>query len=128
MLEILVAVVAALSLYVLILSGRVKTLEANVRRLLAGKQNPMFTPAPANQGLSAVSAAAVSSRPAVVAPVAAAIAGASPNAPPLAEIERLIRENQLIGAIKLWREATGVGLKDAKDAVEAVRDEMKRRG
>jgi ribosomal protein L7/L12 len=36
-----------------------------------------------------------------------------------AEMEQLLRANNFIGAIKLYRERTGVGLKEAKDAVES---------
>lgn len=36
------------------------------------------------------------------------------------EVVRLIKEGNKIEAIKVFREATGVGLKDAKDAVEAI--------
>jgi ribosomal protein L7/L12 len=36
-----------------------------------------------------------------------------------AEIDQLLRSDQKIAAIKRWREHTGVGLKEAKDAVEA---------
>ena len=32
----------------------------------------------------------------------------------------LLQQNQLIGAIKRYRELTGVGLKESKDAVEAL--------
>ncbi|MFO0594496.1 MAG: ribosomal protein L7/L12 [Myxococcaceae bacterium] len=41
------------------------------------------------------------------------------------EIEAQIRSGHLIDAIKLYREKTGVGLKEAKDAVEALRDRMR---
>jgi len=42
------------------------------------------------------------------------------------EIKRLIRSGRKIEAIKLYRERfTGVGLKDAKDAVEAIEREMR---
>ena len=37
------------------------------------------------------------------------------------EVERLLADGQVIGAIKLVREATGSGLKDAKDAVDEMR-------
>ena len=37
-----------------------------------------------------------------------------------AELVDLIRRDQKIQAIKLYRERTGVGLKEAKDAVEAM--------
>jgi ribosomal protein L7/L12 len=46
--------------------------------------------------------------------------GASPekNVPP--EILGLLQAGRKIEAIKVYREATGVGLKEAKDAVEAM--------
>ena len=37
------------------------------------------------------------------------------------EVERLLADGQVINAIKLVREATGSGLKDAKDAVDEMR-------
>jgi hypothetical protein len=37
-----------------------------------------------------------------------------------AQIHDLLRQSNKIGAIKLYREATGLGLKEAKDAVEAI--------
>lgn len=40
------------------------------------------------------------------------------------ELERLVREKQLIPAIKLYRQKRGVGLKEAKDAVEAMGQKM----
>ncbi|RKG55525.1 hypothetical protein D7X30_26655 [Corallococcus sp. AB011P] len=43
-------------------------------------------------------------------------------------IERAVRDNNLIQAIKLYRDQHGVGLKEAKDAVEAMRAELLRRG
>ncbi|NJK43870.1 MAG: hypothetical protein HC933_05910 [Pleurocapsa sp. SU_196_0] len=45
------------------------------------------------------------------------------NASPQAweqDLLELIRSNQKIEAIKLYREQTGLGLKEAKDAVEAL--------
>lgn len=36
------------------------------------------------------------------------------------EIRRLLREDRKIEAIKVYREATGCGLKEAKDAVERI--------
>lgn len=41
------------------------------------------------------------------------------------EIEASIRRGALIDAIKLYREKNGVGLKEAKDAVEAWRDRLR---
>lgn len=38
----------------------------------------------------------------------------------LAEIKQLLREGNKIGAIKIYRLATNAGLKEAKDAVEAI--------
>jgi hypothetical protein len=43
--------------------------------------------------------------------------------PPSGELEAVreaLRRGNKIGAIKLYREATGLGLKEAKDAVEAM--------
>ena len=45
---------------------------------------------------------------------------AGPFAVDLGEIERLTRNGQKINAIKLLREQTGLGLKEAKDAVDAI--------
>ncbi|HMA01701.1 MAG: ribosomal protein L7/L12 [Gemmatimonas sp.] len=52
---------------------------------------------------------------------------ASPQAGPAHEMAiadpqllALLQQKQLIGAIKRYRELTGVGLKEAKDAVEAL--------
>lgn len=53
--------------------------------------------------------------------VAAAAAATSPPAAEwMAEVQRLVADDKLIHAIKLYRENTGVGLKQAKDAVEAM--------
>ncbi len=41
------------------------------------------------------------------------------------EIARLIREGNKIGAIKAYREQTGLGLKEAKDAVDALERQMR---
>lgn len=41
-----------------------------------------------------------------------------------AEIERLLKAGEKLSAIRLYREATGSGLKDAKDAVEAIAEEI----
>jgi hypothetical protein len=38
----------------------------------------------------------------------------------LEEIKRLLRERQLISAIKIYREQTRCSLRDAKDAVESI--------
>lgn len=38
----------------------------------------------------------------------------------VAEVQALRRSGKVINAIKLYREHTGVGLKEAKDAVEAL--------
>jgi ribosomal protein L7/L12/DNA-binding beta-propeller fold protein YncE len=46
--------------------------------------------------------------------------GLQSNAQSLAEIQGLLRSGQKIEAIKRFREMTGVGLKEAKDAVEAI--------
>ena len=47
--------------------------------------------------------------------------GLDPNTPrTMDEVRRLAVSGQLIAAIKLHREITGMGLKDSKDAVEAI--------
>ena len=57
------------------------------------------------------------------APAAAAAPSPTPAAAD-ADIERELRAGNLIGAIKLYRETHGTGLKEAKDAVEAWRDRI----
>ncbi|MEU5153566.1 ribosomal protein L7/L12 [Glycomyces sp. NPDC021274] len=45
----------------------------------------------------------------------------APPAPdPLADVRHLARQGKKIQAIKVYREHTGVGLKEAKDAVEQL--------
>ncbi len=39
---------------------------------------------------------------------------------PSPDVEALLRQGKKIHAIKLYRQQTGMGLKDAKDAVEAM--------
>ena len=41
------------------------------------------------------------------------------------QIIALLREGQKIAAIKLYREKTGLGLREAKDAVEAISTQHK---
>jgi len=43
------------------------------------------------------------------------------------EIKDLIKRGSKIEAIKIYRESTGVGLKEAKDAVEAIEAELEPR-
>ena len=52
-------------------------------------------------------------------PTSDAVAGLASDV--RAEIDRLVAAGQKIAAIKLLREATGLGLKDSRDAVEAWR-------
>ncbi len=52
--------------------------------------------------------------------IKAAPAGFQSNAQIVAEIQRLLQGENKIEAIKLFREMTGAGLKEAKDAVEAI--------
>jgi ribosomal protein L7/L12 len=51
--------------------------------------------------------------------------GTSPAARVLDEIVAQLRRGNKIAAIKLYRTATGVGLKEARDAVEAVERAMR---
>ena len=53
------------------------------------------------------------------------VAGPPPGANP--ELVRLIRAGQKIEAIKVYRDATRCGLKEAKDAVEALEKTLGRR-
>lgn len=46
--------------------------------------------------------------------------GASVEAPWIQEVRGLVRAGNKIEAIKLYREHTGLGLKESKDAVEAL--------
>ena len=43
---------------------------------------------------------------------------------PKLEVEGLLREGKKIEAIKIYRERTGYGLKEAKDAVEEIEKEI----
>jgi ribosomal protein L7/L12 len=45
---------------------------------------------------------------------------AASRAPDTSEVEQLLRRGNKIEAIKVYREKTGVGLKEAKDAVEEI--------
>ncbi|MBL9099962.1 MAG: hypothetical protein JNL82_03335 [Myxococcales bacterium] len=88
------------------------------------------TPAPA----TAPKPAPVATTPAL--PAAPKPAPPSPAAPPPAKpaiplpaapadpVDQAIRDGRMIEAIKLWRERTGVGLKAAKDAVEARKAQL----
>jgi ribosomal protein L7/L12 len=51
-----------------------------------------------------------------------------PTMGPMDDVRQALREEKLIMAIKHYRDATGLGLKEAKDAVEKMRDDMKARG
>ncbi len=61
--------------------------------------------------------------------------GASQPAPPDPntpawhhEVQALVQHGNVIAAIKVYRENTGLGLAEAKAAVDAIRDDMRRRG
>jgi ribosomal protein L7/L12 len=47
-----------------------------------------------------------------------------PGMTDMTEIEQMLRKGQKIEAIKIYRQKTGVGLKEAKDAVEAMERRM----
>jgi large subunit ribosomal protein L7/L12 len=81
------------------LEARVRQLEATVALLVQGAG---VTPAGA--------------------PVLAPIAPGQPGIPVdvVAQIRQLKADDKLIQAIKLYRQATNLGLKEAKDAVEAM--------
>ena len=44
-----------------------------------------------------------------------------PNADAEAQVRAFLAKDDVIGAIKTYRQLTGCGLKDAKDAVDAMR-------
>ena len=58
-------------------------------------------------------------------PSASFAASAAPGEVIDEQMRQLLHQNKLIEAIKLYRERTGCGLKEAKDAVEAERDRMR---
>ena len=51
---------------------------------------------------------------------------ASPGADTRARIEQFVIDGELIAAIQAHREAYGVGLKEAKEAIEFKRDQLRR--
>ncbi|WP_110206729.1 ribosomal protein L7/L12 [Nocardioides daejeonensis] len=51
---------------------------------------------------------------------AAAGSSSAPGGPDLTEVMALKQQGKLIHAIKLYRELTGLGLKEAKEAVERL--------
>jgi hypothetical protein len=46
------------------------------------------------------------------------------DAASLEEIKRLVRERQLIAAIRIYRERTDCGLREAKEAVESIAESL----
>jgi|SoiMethySBSTD1v2_1073268.scaffolds.fasta_scaffold2544014_2 large subunit ribosomal protein L7/L12 len=60
----------------------------------------------------------LSQREGVPAPAATSFAGLSTDL--LAQVQRHKREGKPVQAVKIYREATGVGLKEAKAAVDAL--------
>lgn len=44
------------------------------------------------------------------------------------DVKRLVLSSQKVSAIKLYREITNVGLKEAKDEVEKIEVEMRKQG
>lgn len=44
--------------------------------------------------------------------------------PWMKDIDELLRQDRKIDAIKLWRSEEGIGLKEAKDAVEARQEKL----
>lgn len=84
------------------LERRVATLEAQVASLLAARPTSSAMP------------------PGVPTAGAPAVAGTPVEPAWLQEVRELRRAGKTIHAIKLYRENTGVGLKQAKDAVEAM--------
>ena len=60
----------------------------------------------------------LSQREGAAAPVTTSFAGLSTDV--LAEVQRHKREGKPVQAVKIYREATGVGLREAKAAVDAL--------
>lgn len=54
---------------------------------------------------------------------AAALSSLAPSSQ--ADVDRLVMDGKIIEAVKLVREATGLGLKESKDAVDARRAALK---
>ncbi|MCW3059245.1 MAG: hypothetical protein JWQ02_1066 [Capsulimonas sp.] len=50
----------------------------------------------------------------------AANASSYPQPVPMDEVRALVRQGNTLGAIQLYREVTGEGLKESKDAVDAL--------
>ncbi|MFI6345750.1 hypothetical protein [Streptomyces sp. NPDC050560] len=50
--------------------------------------------------------------------------GVQDDDPDLAEVRALVREGRTIQAVKVHREATGASLKEAKDAVDAIKAKL----
>jgi ribosomal protein L7/L12 len=90
---VITAVVVVMGLIIVATQSRLGSLERRLRRLESGAYGATPPPRPAAMGA------------------------------PSSDIEALILRGKKIEAIKIYREQTGVGLKEAKDAVE----EMQRR-
>lgn len=71
---------------------------------------------------AAISAAPVSSSAPTVRVSKAAVEALASSGDPLQAVREQIERGNKIEAIRLYREATGVGLKEAKDAVEAMQE------
>ncbi len=52
-------------------------------------------------------------------------AQAAGSAPQLDEVQALLVQGRLIEAIKVYRERTGLGLREAKDAVEQMQSQLR---
>ena len=52
-------------------------------------------------------------------------ADAAPGVDTLARIDQLVIDGELIAAIKAYREAYGVGLRESKEAIERKRDQLR---
>lgn len=65
-------------------------------------------------------AAQPATQPVVILPASMPVSGGDW----LAQVKDLLRQGQKIAAVKLYRQATGVGLKEAKDAIDAMEKEL----
>jgi len=94
----IIVIVAALVVVVVILSAALRSMRPKL------PEPQVFTPSPTTARTLPASSSA------------SAVSGLTPQV--VAEIDRLIGAGHKINAIKLFRDATGVGLKEAKDRVE----------
>ncbi len=96
--------------------AEIRTLLADEQKIMAIKKYRSLTGLSLRDAKEGVEAIADGHEPAAgAAPVTATHAG-----PGISGVEDLLRAGQKIAAIKLYRELTGLGLRESKEAVEAM--------